>query len=311
MRPPTPCATPDPAVQPPFHPPRPPMPSPLASPHPLRTGSVPPRTPIPSSPQLRAHPPPRTPPISVPSAAPALPAGLGRLQGQIPRGHGQGGSIHLEDAAALRSQQKHRLPGGARAEPAGHLRALQGVPDRVRRHPGCRYPLPGCCAPLCPTSYGHHCSVPFLPQSSSSAELKAVLRQSAVLGSGLGWLSSCCFWGSVFCSLFPAEKDEKDGRMQPTTSKDPQVSHPPPGGSWGGGTPNPFFLCLLPLPASSIHPGFPYLGSRGSRSWFRIIHCPRTLLSPGPHGRGEPPRHSRNVPHAHITPANCPSGRAR
>uniref|UniRef100_A0A803XK84 Interferon regulatory factor-3 domain-containing protein n=1 Tax=Meleagris gallopavo TaxID=9103 RepID=A0A803XK84_MELGA len=114
---------------------------------------------------------------------------------------------------------------------------------------------------------------PLPPRSSSSAELWAVLRQIAVLGSGLGWLSSCCFWGSVFCSLFPAEKDEKDGRMQPTTSKDSQVSHPPPGGSWEGGTPNPLFLCLLPLPASSIHPGSPYLGSRGSRSWLRILHC--------------------------------------
>lgn len=70
MRPPTPCATPDPAVQPPFHPPRPPMPSPLASPHPLRTGSVPPRTPIPSSPQLRA---PTHPPGLLPSPCPAQP----------------------------------------------------------------------------------------------------------------------------------------------------------------------------------------------------------------------------------------------
>lgn len=125
----------------------------------------------PPAPSSGLPPTPRAPPIPVPSAASALPLGLGRLQGQIPRGHGQGGPIHLENATALRPQQKHGLPGGARAEPAGHLRALQGVPDRVRRHSGCRYPLPGCCA--IPVSHILWASplrpLPF--RSSSSAEL--------------------------------------------------------------------------------------------------------------------------------------------
>lgn len=169
---PTPCAPPDPAVQPRSPPRTRDARAPNLSPPILSSPALCPLDPkSPPAPSSGLPPTPRAPPIPVPSAAPALPLGLGRLQGQIPRGHGQGRPIHLENATALRPQQKHGLPGGARAEPAGHLRALQGVPDRVRRHSGCRYPLPGCCA--IPVSHILWASplrpLPF--RSSSSAEL--------------------------------------------------------------------------------------------------------------------------------------------
>lgn len=65
------------------------------------------------------------------SRAPPPAAGLGRLQGQVPRGAGQGRPLRLEDAPALRAEQERRLPGGPRAEPPGPLRALQGLPRRL------------------------------------------------------------------------------------------------------------------------------------------------------------------------------------
>lgn len=61
-------------------------------------------------------------------------AGLGRVQREAGGWTEQPGRV--ENPATLRSQQESGVQGGDGASPAGHLRAVQGVPPRPHQRAG-------------------------------------------------------------------------------------------------------------------------------------------------------------------------------